>query len=71
MGLLDVINYLKTFRQPVDIIMNRQRVECVIDVPVGQDQSLETNAVVNLVIKVLRSRNFSEQGTENTSGRKC
>ena len=74
MGLLDVITCkfinLKTFRQPVDVVMNRQRVECVIVVPVGQDQSLETNGVVNLVFQVLQSRNFSEQDTENTSGGK-
>ena len=50
--------------------MNRQRVECVIVVPVGQDQSLATNGVVNLVFQVLQSRNFSEQETENTSGGK-
>ena len=74
MGLLDVITFkfinLKTFRQPVDVFMNRQRVECVIVGPVGQDQSLETNGVVSLVFHVLQSRNFSEQGTVNRSGMK-
>ena len=74
MGLLDVITFkfinLKTFRQPVDVVMNRRRVECVIVVPVGQNQSLNTTGVLNQVFQVLQSRNFSEQETENRSGMK-
>ena len=74
MGLLDIITFkfinLKTFRQPVDIVMNRQRVQCVIVGPVGQNQSLETNGVLSQINQVLQSRNFGEEGTNNTSGRK-
>ena len=57
------------FRQPVDAVNRRQRVECTVVGPVSQDQSLVTNGLLSQIIGVLQSRNYSEQGTEQSSGR--
>ena len=57
------------FRQPVDAVIRRQRVECTLVGPVSQDQSLVTNGFLSQIIEVLKSRNFGEQGTEQSSGK--
>ena len=65
---MDDINKL-VFRQPVDAVIRRQRVECTLVGPVSQDQSLVTNGFLSQIIEVLKSRNFGEQGTEQSSGK--
>ena len=57
------------FRQPVDAVNKRQRVECTVVGPVSQDQSLVTNGFLSQIITVLQSRNFGEQDTEQSSGK--
>ena len=59
------------FRQPVDTVIKRQRVECTVVGPVSRDQSLVTNGFLSQIIKVLQSRKFSEQETEQSSGKLC